>query len=270
MRLKYVHNGFMNSDQYPQSTTTDSPEPPSSQVKISLPTVEPFLVYVILLVLAPIFFYYSTLNLVEQNLFLDNWAKINEKVYEGEYYRLFTSMFLHLNLMHILFNGYALYLFGRDVESLFGHVRFGIIYLMGGLAGSIGSLLYTNAASIGASGAIFAVFGAMGVYLYRHRHFYGEMASARLRQMGILALINIGLGLVPNMRIDNAAHIGGLAGGIVLAWFICPEFELQRDPLEVESVQIVDTNTPEKWIMAPLLFGVAMVVSVVYAASVLG
>lgn len=269
MPLKYVHNEFMNSDQYPQSTTEpQEPQPP--QVKISLPTVEPILVYAILLILAPIFLYYSTLDNFAQNQFLDEWAKINQKVYDGEYYRLFTSMFLHLNELHILFNGYALYLFGRDVESLFGHVRFGIIYVMGGLAGSIGSLLYTDAASIGASGAVFAVFGAMGVYLYRHRHFYGEMASVRLRQMAMLAFVNIIFGLLPSTRIDNAAHIGGLAGGIVLAWFICPEFELQRDPLQVESVQIVDTNTPEKWVIAPFLFGVGMIASVGYAASVLG
>jgi rhomboid protease GluP len=270
MQLKYVHNVGMNSDQYPQTSTTDSPESRSAQVKISLPTVEPILVYAILLALAPIYFYYSTLNAVDQNIFLNDWAKINQKVYEGEYYRLFTSMFLHLNTMHILFNGYALYLFGRDVESLFGHVRFGIIYFMGGLAGSIASLLYTDAPSIGASGAVFAVFGAMGVYLYRHRHFYGDMASARLRQMAILAGANIVLGFIPDIRVDNAAHIGGLIGGIVLAWFICPEFELLRDPLQIESVQIVDTNTPEKWVMAPLLFGVGIVVSVAYAASVLG
>lgn len=260
----------MNSNQYPQSTSSNSPEPQTAQVKISLPTVEPILIYIILLVLAPIFFYYSTLSEVGQHFFIEDWAKINEKIYAGEYYRLFTSMFLHLGLMHILFNGYALYLFGRDVESLFGHVRFGIIYLMGGLAGSIASLLYTNAASIGASGAVFSVFGAMGVYLYRHRHFYGDMASVRLRQMGMLAFINIAFGLMPGTQIDNAAHIGGLAGGVVLAWFICPEFELKRDELQAETVQIIDTNTPEKWLMAPLLFGVGIVVSVAYAASVLG
>ncbi len=260
----------MNSNQYPQSTPSNLPEPQPTPVKVYFPIVEPTLIYVILLVLAPIFFYYSTLSDVGQRIFIEDWAKINEKIYAGEYYRLFTSMFLHLDLMHILFNGYALYLFGRNVESLFGHVRFAIIYFMGGLAGSIGSLLYTDAPSIGASGAVFAVFGAMGVYYYRHRHFYGDMASVRLRQMAMLAFINIVFGLMPGSQIDNAAHIGGLAGGVVLAWFICPEFEQRRDELQANTIQIVDTNTPEKWLMAPLLFGVGIVASVAYAASVLG
>ncbi len=247
-----------------------SPNGNAVRVRITLPTVEPILTYSILAVLALIFMYYSTLTLPEKNAFFLRWAKRNDLVYAGEYYRLFTSMFLHLDATHILFNGWALYLFGREVESLFGHVRFAIIYVMGGLAGSIGSLLYTDAISLGASGAVFAVFAAMGVYLYQHQHLYGELARVRLMQMAALGIINIIFGLMPGMRIDNAAHIGGALGGFILAWFISPEFQPRQDPEHMGQVIMIDANTPDKWIIAPVLFGVGIVTSVAYAAAVLG
>ncbi|MBI5932000.1 MAG: rhomboid family intramembrane serine protease [Chloroflexi bacterium] len=256
------------------NNTPNSNNPPHpadhQRVRITLPTVQPILTYAILSIIAAIFLYGNSLSRLQSQLFMLDWAKVNDRIlYHGEYYRLFTCMFLHLDLMHIFFNGYALYIFGRDVESLFGHVRFALIYVLGGITASLASLLYTNAVSIGASGAIFAIFSAMGVYLYRHRHLYGEGAQRRLSQMGVLALINIGFGLLPDSNIDNAAHIGGLVGGFILAWFICPEFEVQRDLIQPGGVRIVDVNTPNKWMYVPILFAAGLVASVAYAVSVL-
>lgn len=258
-----------------QQLNQQAPSPPPPEVgyvpiKISLPTVKPVVTYILLTILVLIYLYTQSLSLLGRQLFLLDWAKINDAVYAGEYYRLFTSMFLHLNFIHILLNGYALWLFGRDVESLFGYARFTIIYLLGGLAGSVGSLLYTDAASIGASGAVFAIFGALGVYFYQHRHLYGDVAQQRLMQMTALGVINILIGLAPNNNIDNAAHIGGLCGGIVLAWFIAPEFQLKRDLPESSSVRVIDANTFNKWIVVPVLFVGAIILTVVYAASELG
>ncbi len=258
----------MEEKQQPQP---DQQQPSDAvRVRITLPTVQPILTYSILAVLFLIFAQYSAMTAYERSEFWLKWAKVNEKVYDGEYYRLFTAMFLHLDLAHLLFNSWALYLFGRDVEGLFGHVRFAIIYVLGGLAGSVASLLYTDAPSLGASGAIFAVFSAMGVYLYQHRHLYGKFANMRLMQMASLGVVNIIFGLLPETRIDNAAHIGGALGGFILAWFICPEFQPRQDPNETGKLQMIDANTPEKWIIAPVLFGVGMVASVAYAASMLG
>lgn len=257
-------------------TNSDNPTPPPNgesalnRVRITLPTVQPILTYAILAIIGVVFFFANTLDDYNKSLFLYDWSKINDEIlYHGQYYRLFTCMFLHLDLMHVFFNGYALYLFGRDVESLFGHARFLVIYVLGGIAASLASLLYTDAVSIGASGAVFAVFSAMGVYLYRHRHFYGEGARRRLTQMGVLAAINIFFGFLPDTNIDNAAHIGGLLGGFILAWFICPEFEVQRDLVEPGEVRIIDTNTPSKWMIAPILFAIGIIASVAYAVTVL-
>ncbi|NDJ85095.1 MAG: rhomboid family intramembrane serine protease [Chloroflexi bacterium] len=250
---------------------TPSQPPPGAEKKpviVSFPTVQPVITYAILVIIGLVFLYSTSLTVADRSFFFERWAKDNDKVYGGEYYRLFTSMFLHLNFLHILFNGWALYLFGRDVESLFGHIRFAIVYFLGGLAGSIGSLLYTEANSIGASGAIFSIFAAMGFYLYRHRHLYGQFASVRLRQMVMLGVINIVFGLSPGTNIDNAAHLGGAIGGFLLAWFISPEYEPRRTAQE--QITMVDTNTPEKWAVAPVLFGVGIVATVAYAAAVLG
>lgn len=262
------HNGGM--EQQPPNQQDPQTPPDAVRVRITLPTVQPILTYSILAVLFLIFSYYSAMTVFEQNQFWSKWAKVNEKIYEGEYYRLFTAMFLHLDLAHLLFNSWALYLFGRDVEGLFGHLRFAIIYVLGGLAGSVASLLYTDAPSLGASGAIFAIFSAMGVYLYQHRHLYGQFANMRLMQMVALGVVNIIFGLMPGTRIDNAAHIGGALGGFILAWFICPEFQPRRDPTEAGKLLMIDANTPDKWIIAPVLFGVGMVASVAYATAVLG
>lgn len=264
----YRHNVGMEPNHNPP--TPNTPPSPNHRVRITLPTVQPILTYIILGIIGVIYLYGNSLGALQSQLFMLDWAKINERIlYDGEYYRLFTSIFFHLDMMHILFNGYALYLFGRDVESLFGHVRFALIYVLGGITASLASLLYTDAVSIGASGAIFAIFSAMGVYLHRHRHLYGDGAQRRLSQMGILALINIGFGLLPDANIDNAAHIGGLVGGFILAWFICPEFEVQRDLIQPGGVRIVDVNTPNKWMFAPILFAAGIVASVAYAVSVL-
>lgn len=246
-----------------------SPPPPPRQeslITVIFPTVEPVLTYLILGFIGVIFFYINSTDTFQE--MVDKWAKINSRIIEdGEYYRLFTSMFLHLDVAHIGFNGLALYIFGREVETLFGHVRFALIYVLGGLTGSIASLLYVEAPSIGASGAIFAVFGASGVYWYYHKQFYGQIANARLRQMAALAAINIFFGLAPGTNIDNAAHLGGLAGGLILAWFIAPKFKPQPVEMMTFEVEMKDTNTLEQWLIAPIVYSVCMVIWLFYATS---
>lgn len=230
------------------------------KIKIHFPTVDPILTYIILGLLTLVYIYQSRLDIVQQDAFLMDWAKINSLIYEGQYYRLISSMFVHLEMLHFFFNAYALYLFGRDVERLFGHLRFAIIYFLGGLAGSVASLIYTDAPSIGASGAIFAVFAAMGVYYYHHQRLYGEIARQRLIQMGVLAIINIMFGMLPDVRIDNAAHIGGLIGGFILAWFISPEYEIMGR--ETMQPRLEDTNPSQNWFFVPVAFTIAIAIIV--------
>ncbi|HLA45188.1 MAG TPA: rhomboid family intramembrane serine protease, partial [Aggregatilineales bacterium] len=163
-------------------------------IRIRFPLIQPNMAYAIIFVLVLVHLYVSQLNPFEQNDFYLKYSNFAVYVAQGEYYRLFTSMFLHApGLMHLGFNSLALYAFGKDIESLFGHVRFTLIYFLGGLAGSVTSFAITRSNSIGASGAVFAVFGALVAYYYQNRQLYGAAAAVRLRQLGMLALVNLGI-----------------------------------------------------------------------------
>ncbi|NLX10839.1 MAG: rhomboid family intramembrane serine protease [Chloroflexi bacterium] len=256
----------------PPPSPDSEPEPPAPfrRIAVRMPVVVPRLTYLLLGGIVLIYLYYMALSPLEKNAFLSDWAKVNEPIRNGEYYRLVSSMFLHLNLMHILFNGYALYIIGRDVESLFGHVRFAIIYFLGGLSGALASFVFTDAPSVGASGAIFAIFGAEMIYFYKHRHLHGDAGRQHLRQLILLMVLNLGLGLfstATNFRIDNAGHIGGLVGGVVLAWFIAPEYNVQRDPAVEGGLRVVDQNPMPRWALSSVLYAAGLAAVLAYAIT---
>lgn len=152
-------------------------------------------------------------------------------VYQGQVYRLFTAMFLHGGLAHVLFNMYALYIVGNTVEPIFGRLRFLAIYFLGGLTGSALSLALGDplSPSVGASGAVFALFAAEATHLYQHRGVYANV-KGRLRHMLFLIGMNLVIGLFPGSRIDNWGHIGGVLGGFALAWRIAPRLSRPAFP----------------------------------------
>ncbi|MEI2690277.1 MAG: rhomboid family intramembrane serine protease [Anaerolineae bacterium] len=110
-------------------------------------------------------------------------AMQNQMIAAGEFHRLLTSMFLHIGLIHLLFNSYALYVVGQDVERLYGSARFLVIYFLAGLGGSLASfVLGTGAISAGASGAIFGLFGASIAYFSLHRKTFGAARPGSVAQ----------------------------------------------------------------------------------------
>jgi rhomboid protease GluP len=166
---------------------------------------------------------------------------------EGEYYRLLTSMFLHGGLAHITFNMLSLYVIGRSIEALYGHVRFVAIYLLGGLTGALLSAFLSNTLSVGASGAVFALFAAEMVYIYNHRKLLGDFGRTQLRQLIMVLVVNLAIGLISSLNlgsvaIDNWAHIGGFLCGLLLAWFIGPDFVIERYPEKPAEFIAVDAN----------------------------
>ena len=140
-----------------------------------------------------------------------NFGDYKPFVLNGEYYRLITSMFLHSDIFHIGFNMYALYILGSQAESFFGKAKFTAIYFLSGIAGSLLSiLLNVNTLSIGASGAIFGLLGALLYFGYNFRVYLG---NTLIREIVPIICINLLLGFAyPN--IDNYGHIGGLVGGL--------------------------------------------------------
>lgn len=128
----------------------------------------------------------------------------------GDYYRLITSAFLHSGLLHLIFNNYALYVIGLQLESFLGRVKFLIIYLVSAICGSLMSMLFSNGISVGASGAIFGLLGSLLYFGYNYRVYLGTVLKSQIIPLIILNLI---IGFV-TPGIDNAAHIGGLLGGL--------------------------------------------------------
>lgn len=157
---------------------------------------------------------------------LDNGTLLNfgalygPSVRAGEYQRIISSMFLHANLVHLALNMYALKIIGTLVENLYGSKRFSVIYIIAGIYGSLASLIFSKSMSVGASGAIFGLLGAAFVYAFKMRHKIGRGFINEIFK-AIVANLLIGLSV---SNIDNAAHIGGLIGGMLITLF----FELRR------------------------------------------
>ena len=131
----------------------------------------------------------------------------------GEYYRLFTGMFLHGSIMHLFFNMYALYVIGSQIENYFGRFKYLIIYLFSGFMGALFSMIFNgNILSIGASGAIFGLMGSLLYFGYHYRVYLGNVLKTQLIP---LIVFNLVLGFVLS-GVDNFAHIGGLIGGVLI------------------------------------------------------
>ena len=135
---------------------------------------------------------------------------------EGQYWRLLTSIFLHGGALHLIFNMICLWRAGPLVERLYGSVGFAVLYLVAGLGGSIASAWWhPTVVGVGASGAIFGVIGALLAFLLLHGSAIPVAALKPLRASTLLFVFyNLAPGLL-STRIDNAAHLGGLASGFV-------------------------------------------------------
>ncbi len=135
---------------------------------------------------------------------------VGVQVAAGEYYRLLTVMVVHAGILHILLNMYALWIMGPILERWLGHLRFAVVYVLAGFAGGVSSYLFNNPVqpSVGASGAIFGIFGAMLIVARRMRF--------DVRGLVALIAINLALPLLVPGQIDWRAHLGGLVAGMIV------------------------------------------------------
>ena len=153
------------------------------------------------------------------NAFLNNelsliGANYGPLVRQGQLWRLITCMFLHADIIHIMCNMYALYVVGPRVEDFFGKRKYLLIYFLSGLSGSLLSVgLNSDVASVGASGAIFGLFGALLYFGYSYRGYVGAMVKSQILPVVFLNLI-ISF-TIPN--IDVWGHVGGLIGGLMVS-----------------------------------------------------
>ncbi|MFC2948171.1 rhomboid family intramembrane serine protease [Virgibacillus sediminis] len=143
-------------------------------------------------------------------------AKYNPAIIEGEWWRILTSMFLHIGFLHLLMNMLAVYYIGSLTEKIYGSFRFLIIYILAGIGGGLASFAFTVNVSAGASGALFGLFGALLFFGLVHKRIFFQTIGMNII---ILVGINIVFGLaVP--QIDNGAHIGGLVAGFIAAGIV--------------------------------------------------
>ena len=135
----------------------------------------------------------------------------------GQYYRLVTSVFMHFGVSHLMNNMLVLFVLGDNLERALGHVKYLIFYLLCGVGANLVSMtvnLMTGSLSVGA-GASGAIFGVVGGLVYAVGVNRGRLEDLTSRQLGVMILLTLYHGFT-SMNIDNAAHIGGLAAGILL------------------------------------------------------
>lgn len=143
-------------------------------------------------------------------------AKVNDLISGGEYFRLISAMFLHGGLMHLAVNMYSLYAIGPMVERVYGKKKYLAIYFLAGICSSIFSYSFSTSVSIGASGAIFGLLGAVLVFAIKSK---GKTGIGFIKSILSVIFINIIIGItLPN--IDNFAHMGGLVGGLIISFLV--------------------------------------------------
>ena len=174
---------------------------------------KPIVVTTAIIVFCVLYFIYMYLetngNLSAYNL-LRFGAIQRSYVQNGEWYRLFSCIFVHAGILHLMLNMYALYVIGGQMESYLGKLKYAFVFLLSGLVGSLFSLIFTNSVSVGASGAI---FGLLGSLLYFGYHYRLVLGNSLKHDIIPVILVNLLIGLmIPG--VDVWAHIGGLVGGV--------------------------------------------------------
>ena len=172
---------------------------------------KPIITYIIIAINLLIFLYGFLLN--KSDFLIQEFSTYGPLIRNGEIYRIITGGFVHIDIIHFACNMYSLYILGTQAESFFGKTKYTLIYFFSLITGSLLSIIFNiNTPSIGASGAIFGVLGAMLYFGLNYRVYLGNNF---LKQILPVILINLAIGFVmPN--IDNFAHIGGLVGGFFL------------------------------------------------------
>lgn len=149
-----------------------------------------------------------------QTLFMFG-AKVREAIALGQWWRLVTAGFLHGGILHIMMNSWALFDLGAQVEEVYGTSRLIVFYFVSTVSGFMASTWWTPGLSVGASAGLFGLIGAMIAIGVRHNTALGSAIKAMYVRWAVYGLL---FGLLPGLHIDNAAHLGGLAGGFAVAY----------------------------------------------------
>jgi len=239
---------------------------PAAPMPLRLPLSRPRVTYVLLAIIG-IVFVIEELSGGSQNVqvLINLGGNSGELVSQGQYWRLFTANFLHIGLLHIAFNAYALYWLGLETEALYGPVRFIAVYLLSCLSGAIASFALTYpVVSAGASTGIFGLIGTLIAFFTRNRQVFGAMGRGRLNNLLFIGAINLIYGL-SNPAIDMWGHAGGFIGGLTLGWLLCPFYQIEQQA--DGSRRVIDLNSLRSEWIGTALFVALMMVALVAALS---
>jgi rhomboid protease GluP len=225
-----------------------NPPAPSRPRSIPLPGARPICTYGILAVTTLVFIG----QLIGGESFTYYGLKINDLIRQGEFWRFVTPIFFHANVLHFFFNMYALYNIGLQIERPLGYSKFLMIYFFSGMAGGFASFLFTPTPSLGASGAIFGLIGALAVFLFRHYRLFGLAGRNMLYNVIFIIVVNLVIS-VASPDIDLWGHVGGLVTGSVLAWILAPVWTIQTDPYTGQSAAM-DRNPFSRRTLPVFLF----------------
>lgn len=171
----------------------------------------------------------AILDNIEQYIFRLKYSNISTVTFEAkQYYRLFTSTFLHVDFSHLTSNMVCLFFIGYSLEPVMGHIKFILLYLTSGIFASVCSVVYFSsigrfALCMGASGAVYGVLGALVIYAL-----LSKIEKYKISITRILFLIGFSIVVgIQNTNVDHAAHIGGVVFGIILAYIFC-KFEKNK------------------------------------------
>jgi rhomboid protease GluP len=233
------------------------PQAGARMVRVQQPAVQPVVTYTLLGITVLVFAlqFLSPYLFGVEDLPAVLGMKVNSLIVGGQYWRLFTPMFLHSGILHIAFNMYALMIFGPGLERHYRHLRFLTLYVLAGFAGNVTSFLFSPANSLGSSTAIFGLLGAEAVFLYRNRELLGQGARRALTNILTVAGINLVIGLSPG--IDNWGHIGGLIGGTLFAWFGGPVLAVEGSE---PNYHLVDQRPTWQVVLAAVLVGLGFAI----------
>ncbi len=205
--------------------------------------------------------FYVTQQIVEQfysfDLLFAFLGKINVFIQAGQFWRLFTPALLHSNLIHLMFNVYALSILGRQIEPFYGKGRFILLYVIGAFGGNVLSFVLSEFNSLGASTAIFALLAAEGVFIWQNRKVFGKQSQGILMNLGFVLVLNLFIGISPGSNTDNWGHLGGLLAGFFFAYMGGPLLEVRRSET---GLRLQDTRTKQQIWLASVIVLVAFIV----------
>ncbi len=242
----------------------ESPRPEESWGKskrLKKPWQLPGFPLITYLILALTVLFYVVQQVVERMYGLDLLfvllGKINPAILQGEFWRLFTPALLHSNLIHLMFNMYALSILGRQIEPFYGKVRFILLYVIGAFGGNVLSFVLSDLNSLGASTAIFGLLAAEAVFIWQNRKVFGKQSQGILMNLGFVLVLNLFIGISPGSNTDNWGHLGGLLAGFFFAFMAGPLLAVRRGEV---GLRLEDSRPKQQVWLAAVMVLVAFVV----------